>query len=52
MRLEELPAIEKYRLALGWGLTVALSDDLAKKYSFAMAANDELLVKIRSFCGY
>jgi len=50
--LETLSPVEKYKLALGWGLTGTLNTVEQKKYSLASVTGDELLAKLRSFCGY
>ena len=50
--LETLSSVEKYKLALGWGLTGKLNTVEQKKYSLASVTGDELLAKLRSFCGY
>ena len=50
--LETLSPVEKYKLALGWGLTGKLNTVEQKKYSLASVTEDELLAKLRSFCGY
>ena len=49
-RLDQLSAIDKYKLARGWGLTSELSRAQAENYSFTKAPSDQLVVKIRSFC--
>jgi len=50
--LDELPPVEKYKLSLGWGLVGQLPKDETQRYSFARVPSDQLLIKIRSFCGY
>lgn len=51
-RLDALPPIEKYRLALGWGLTKELSNREAGVFSFFRLPSDALLSRINSFCRY
>jgi hypothetical protein len=50
--LDELSSVEKYKLARGWGFSGQLPQDEAEEYSFEKVPSDELLIKIRSFCGY
>lgn len=50
--LDELPSVEKYKLARGWGFVGQLPQDEAEKYSFEKVPSEQLLIKIRSFCGY
>ena len=50
-RLDELPGLERYRLSRGWGFVEQLPSSQAKNYSFDQAPSNDLLVKIRSFCG-
>jgi O-antigen ligase len=48
--LEDLPSIEKYRLARGWGLVGELSTLEQSKYTFELAPIVPLQAKIMSFC--
>jgi hypothetical protein len=48
--LDTLSPVDKYELALGWGLTGKLSEVEIKKYSFLKVANDQFDLKLRSFC--
>jgi O-antigen ligase len=50
--LDGLSSVEKYKLARGWGFSGQLPQDEAEEYSFEKVPSDELLIKIRSFCGY
>ena len=48
--LDTLSPVDKYELALGWGLTGKLSDVEIEKYSFLKVAKDQFDLKLRSFC--